>query len=225
MVVRVPLAYGCAMRTDAAILAVLALVSCNSDAGNDEQSGVPSGASEPAQVSVSSSEPVIRIYEHDANVIIGLEAEDTPVTRQGEVRPHSIVVWADGRIVWRINETSFEGKFHPAKLEELMRRLQHEGAFDKERRSLSSFGPDSAYEVIEVTSEGRSIHFESWHDLYEQSPQVVATDHGLSSLGGRDKRAVLAATAPEYQQFRRTWSDIRSTVESWIPPDGKPITR
>lgn len=172
--------------------------------------------------SPSSADAVILIHDVDNGIVLGLE-EESPT--DGLMHRSSIKAWGDGRIVWLSKGASFEGHFDPVSFDALIKRLDHEGAFSDENARHNYTGPDSGYEVIEVQLADRSLRLESWHEAAERSSEVVGTHHGLELLEGRNREAVLAAQPSEYRRFRRIWSDIRSTVESWIPANGTSITR
>ncbi|MFI5378926.1 MAG: hypothetical protein ACHRHE_06500 [Tepidisphaerales bacterium] len=133
-------------------------------------------------------------------------------------------VWGDGRIVWRTKGSLVQGRVDTKKIDGLLQRLHRDGMFGDGKVDCGHWGPDSTFEAIEVRLADRELHLSSWHELYEQNPQLVATSSGVESLGSRNRAAVLAAEPEEYQRFRRTWSDIRTTVRSWTPLEGEPFT-
>lgn len=78
--------------------------------------------------------------------------------------------------------------------------------------SWGSFGPDSAYREIVFFSRGRKIQLSSWHPIYEQDPNLVASSEGLTSLAGKTREEFLAQDDPEYVAQRRAFDDIEARL-------------
>jgi hypothetical protein len=187
------------------------------ESGSAGQSEAPAGRALPEQTTLpppvlsASEKPVILIYR---------EAGFNP-----NVPPYEVIsaVWGDGRIVWRANGGLLQSHIDVKKIDELLQRLHCEGVFGNGTAGYMKTGPDSANDVVEMALPDRTLRLVSWHELFEKNPGIVVTAQAIEALNGRDRSAVLAAQPPEYLRFRRIWSDIRSTVESWIPPAGSPF--
>ena len=78
--------------------------------------------------------------------------------------------------------------------------------------SWVNFGPDSAYRKIVFFSRGRKIQLSSWHPIYEQDPNVIASSKGLTSLVGKTREEFLAQDDPEYVAQRRAFDDIEARL-------------
>lgn len=173
---------------------------------------LPSATTLPRPVLAHSEKPVILIYRY---ITGGWEVSRQEVT---------IAVWNDGRIVWRKDDGLLQSHIDVKQIDALIQRLHDEGVFGDGSSYYGNFGPDSSFRVIEVTLPDRQLKMASWHEAADGSTNVVATARGLEVLEGRDRNAVLASQPPEYLRFVRIWSEIRSTVDSWIPVDGEPFT-
>ena len=179
-----------------------------------EVQALPSATTLPAPTLAASDHPVILIYLDTGF----LNNPDRPPSRL------DVAVWGDGRIVWDANGSPLQARIDAKQLDALLQRLHRDGVFGEGKTYYASWGPDSAFEVIDVRLPDRRLELHSWHELFEKNSELVVTSEGVGSLDGRDRDAVLAAEPQEYQRFRRVWSDIRSTVKSWIPAQGEPFT-
>ena len=142
---------------------------------------------------------------------------------EGPPEQLNAAVWRDGRIVWREDDNLLQSRIEVKQIDALLQRLNDEGAFGDGSTYEGHFGPDSSFRVLEVNLPDRQLKLASWHEGRETIPNLVATAEGIVPLDGRDRDAVLAAQPPEYQRFRRIWSEIRSTLDSWKPADGEPF--
>ena len=66
------------------------------------------------------------------------------------------------------------------------------------------------------------MRLESWHELFEQNTNLVATADGITALGGAKREDVLRKQPEAYRRLRSTWSEIRQAVEALIPGTGEP---
>ncbi len=173
----------------------------------------------------SSASPAILIY-----TTVGYPPPPPP----GETNipgPNLVVaLWADGRIIWSEKRVAggppyVQGQFDRKKLDALLGSLNDQGFWTNAALQRPWFGPDSKTTRI-VINDGhyQLVVMESWHELYEQHSNTVATARGLTSLNGRDRAEVLRAQPPDYRQFRNTWSEIRDKVAEMIPAQGEPYT-
>ena len=65
----------------------------------------------------------------------------------------------------------------------------------------SHFGPSAGVTVLSVQCGGGATKLISWHELFEQEPGLVATDHGIEVLGGRTREEVRKTYSKEYAAF------------------------
>ena len=141
-----------------------------------------------------------------------------------------MVVWPDGRIIWSKDSMQggpplLEGTVDPAKIRQVLEKLETAGLFEKPADSLFHIGPDASSHRIRLHSGKKEAKLISWHELYEVNPKVVATSYGLTGLNGRKREDVLREDTAEYREFRRLWSEIRKLSAELIPQEGKPFTQ
>jgi hypothetical protein len=195
------------------LIVCLVALGCNGDQPAKAMvQALPSATTLPAPTLAASEKPVILLYQDSYS--------GNPQAPREQV---TAAVWSDGRIVWRANGALLQSRIDTKKIDALLQRLHHEGVFGNGKAYYGNTGPDSSFDVIEVRLADRELVMNSWHEGFEKNPKLVVTSHGVESLEGRDRNAVLAAEPPEYQRFRGVWSDIRSTVESWTPSEGDPV--
>lgn len=196
------------------IVVCVIAIGCNRDKPAPAKvQALPSATTLPAPQLAASEKPVILLYQDSSS--------GNPQAPRGQV---ITAVWSDGRIVWREKGALLQSRIDTKKIDALLQRLHREGVFGDGKGYYGNVGPDSSFDVIEVRLAGRELVMNSWHDGFEKNPKLVVTSHGAESLDGRSRNAVLAAEPPEYQRFRRVWSDIRSTAASWTPSQGDPFT-
>ena len=150
-----------------------------------------------------------------------------PRAGEGTRYPVIAALWRDGRIVWseaRIKggPPYRQGRFPREKLDSLLDTLEREQVFSDAGQLRRSFGPDSDYTVIAIDDGRRRVRLESWHELFEQNTNLVATAGGVGALNGQKREEVLREQPESYRRFRETWSEIRHTVDALIPKTGKP---
>jgi hypothetical protein len=169
-----------------------------------------------------------RIFAADTNtpnVVIYNSDWDLGSSRPG---PEIITaLWSDGRIVWSATNAGaplLQGRFAPEKLTALLDSLDKKGVFTNNTLTRPHFGPDSAFSTISIDDGRRRLTMLSWHELAEENTNSVATANGIESLAGRNRKEVLEHQPPEYQNFRRIWSDIRQKVAALIPQKGVPYS-
>lgn len=146
----------------------------------------------------------------------------------GETRyPVIAAVWRDGRIIWsearlKGGPPYRQGGFSREKLDSLLDTLERKQVFSDAGQLRRSFGPDSDYTVIAIDDGRRRVRLESWHELFEQNTNLVATASGVTGLNGAKREEVLRSQPESYRRFRDTWSEIRRAVEGLIPKTGEP---
>jgi hypothetical protein len=174
------------------------------------QSALPSATTLQAPKLVTSDDPLMLLYQ----------AGD----RRLSTTRLDVAVWSDGRIVWRRGDDLLESRVATHNVDDLLQQLHREGVFGDGNVDVFYAGPSANVEVIEINLPDRRIRLSSWHDLFEQNQNLIATSRGIEPLNGRNRDNVLAREPKEYRRFRHLWADIRSTVESWLPLDGEPYT-
>jgi hypothetical protein len=158
--------------------------------------------------------PVIAIYNSDWRL-----GSRTPA-------PQIIAaLWTNGTIIWSATNAGSpyrQGRFAPDKLAVLLNSLERKGTFTNQTLTRAHFGPDSRFTTIAIDDGQRRLKMQSWHELFEQNTNLVATDNGIQSLAGRNREEVLRRQPASYKDYRNTWSEIRQAVTALIPPDGEP---
>lgn len=165
--------------------------------------------------------PAVAIY-----VVAGMPAPTLEPTAPAGPKV-ILAAWEDGQIVWsedaiRGGPPYRTGRFDPKSLAQLTDDLGRQGAFDKKELARPKYGPDSSYTVVRIVGGRQRLEMQSWHELFEQNPKLIATAGGITPLDGRDREEVLRNQPAEYREYRSIWSGIRTATKSWIPEDGKP---
>ena len=158
--------------------------------------------------------PVVAIYNSDWG-LFSTNPEPAVIT----------AVWADGRIVWSGTNGGapyLQGSFATNKLDALLSSLDRKGAFTNQALTQPYFGPDSRFTTIAIDDGRRRLKMASWHELFEENTNLVATAHGIEPLAGRSREWVLQRQPSEYRSYRSTWSEIRQAVTAMIPKEGEP---
>jgi hypothetical protein len=138
-----------------------------------------------------------------------------------------VAIWPDGQIIWANDQAKggppfLSARIEPRKVQALLDRFEREHVFDSKSFRHSWFGPDSSFTTIWLQSGTRHTRLESWHEGFEQRPNLVALSTGVTSLNGTSREEALRKDTEEYQRFRRIWSDLRSSVSALVPKHGEP---
>ena len=144
--------------------------------------------------------------------------------------PHKplTAIWPDGTIVWSKDQKNggppyLTAKIDPTKITTLLTRLDGDGVFKKKPGDLMDIGPDSSYHRIDLARGKQHATLISWHELFERNPNLIATSHGIKSVGNKAEREKLIANDdPSYKAFRALWKDIRTSITRLIPKKGTP---
>jgi hypothetical protein len=140
-----------------------------------------------------------------------------------------VALWSDGKIIWSEQRVAggppySAGQYDRKKLEALFSTLKFQGFWTNAALQHPWFGPDSKTTRIVVNDGQHRSVMESWHELFEESLNLVATAQSVRSLEGRNRDEVLREQPQDYRQFRNTWLEIRDKVAELIPTRGDPYT-
>ncbi len=138
-----------------------------------------------------------------------------------------LLIWPDGRIVWAEGEYPdqawYEGHLPADGLGALTAWIDEQGWFDDPTLRRWNTGPDAGCHIVRIVFGHKSLLMASWHDLYEENPNLVATHDGIEPLNGRDRKNVLAGQPQDYQLFRSVWGQIRDEIHELVPDDRAPL--
>lgn len=140
-----------------------------------------------------------------------------------------LAAWPDGTIIWRVPGKKEEkaaykiGRTDAAKIAGFLARMEKEGVFKKGDDFLNQVGPDASFHRIHLSKGKQHVALVSWHEVYEESPKVVATAHGLVYLQEGDTREKIAKEyhTPDYEAFRKLWRELRNFADGLIPKEGE----
>jgi hypothetical protein len=176
------------------------------------EGSLPVASDLPAPTRAASATPLVLIYHQP------------PAGRDFPPRRLDVAAWHDGRIVWRRDDgTLLQARIDTRLLDELLQRLHADGVFGDGDVRLSYTVPDGGWQAVEVRLADRVLELQS-SGPREGHPNLIHTADGIEVLDGRDPEAVRAAQPPEFRRFRQVWSEIESTVRSWVPATGEPFT-
>lgn len=150
------------------------------------------------------------------------------VGEAGDAEPAIIfAAWPDGQIVWSDDRLHGgppyrEAQIKPNKVISLLARLEKDGLFADEKLKHARFGPDSSFTALLIKRGDEQIEMRSWHELFEASGKLIATNHGVAALEGRRRLDVLRKEPADYLYFRFVWSETRGRLVDLVPNDGKP---
>ena len=137
-------------------------------------------------------------------------------------------LWSDGRIVH--SEAPLKGgppfragRFQPERLVTLLDTLDRKGAFSDQALRRPYVGPDAGFITILIDDGRRRLKLQSWHELFEENTNLVATAQAIATLDGRKRDEVLAQQPEEYRRFRNIWAGIRQAVAAVIPKETRPF--
>jgi hypothetical protein len=142
------------------------------------------------------------------NRVIGPGEKDDPLGP-------AVCIWDDGRVLWNpTNPWSRDavvcGTLTPEQVRDVHQRVL-EGFRALGNVRTSHYPPDSSYLAIFARDGDTYRVLKSTHDLLA-SGDLIATDHGIEALNGRDRAAVLAGTPPEYRHFLEQWAVCRDAL-------------
>ena len=138
-----------------------------------------------------------------------------------EELPLVAALWSDGSIAWSADRVgggkpySFS-RVSAQSLNELLATLHSRiDELPDDGRSYWVF--DAWHQKLHVLDLGRLSGLASCIDLFEENPNLVATEYGIASLEGRDRTGVLAEQSPEHRRFRAVWKECLDAVLHSIP--------
>src|SRR6266446_2223171 len=142
-------------------------------------------------ISIASSDdvkPAIKPVTN-ADTIIAVYTEDWGLASSGEPKL-VLAIWADGHTVWSEDRVHGgapyrSGQIDRKKLSSLLGRFEREGVFTDKKLSRVNRGPDWRFTAILLKSGKKRLKMQSWHELFEATGKLMATDHGLEMLGDR----------------------------------------
>ena len=165
----------------------------------------------------------------DADSVFAIYVQSYGLSTNGRAPDRLIfAAWPDGRVIWSENLTQ-GGKpyrtanIHPAMLEKVFTEIKRDGYFKDPSIAKSQFGPDATTTVIYVRTKRDQLRMQSWHELYEASGKVVATEAGLVPLTGRSRPEVLRGAAAEYLYYRLAWSELRLAAAALVPAESQVV--
>jgi hypothetical protein len=145
------------------------------------------------------------------------EPEDLPLVA---------AIWPDGQILWSADRVSGGSPYSAARVttSEVAELVEHLRAWIEEcpAESRSYRIPDAAHQELTLLEGDRLSGLASCIDLFEIQPNLVATDHGIEGLEGRDRSTIVTAQSQAHRDLRRTWKRCVDAVLATIPPGGKP---
>lgn len=179
------------------------------------------GSANPNQA-ISVSMPVLT---DEASIpVAAIYTEHSPWEYQGP--QISVAVWNDGRIIWsgdllKGGPPYRVGTVAPQQVEAFLDRLDARGVFRDQTLNQANFGPDAPVTTIAIADGARQLNMMSWHELFEEDPDLVVTSSGVVPLEGRRRAEVLATEPASYRRYRESWAVIRDEFMSLIPTAGQ----
>ena len=144
------------------------------------------------------------------------------------------VAWPDGRVVWsgdrlRGGPPYREGQADPKRVTALLGRFEKDGLFDDPKLKHLNVGIDAPSITIFVKSGKRQVEMASWHELKEESGNVVDDGRGLKEVRGGSRFGALREAPRDFLFYRFVWSETRGRLADLTPPesaptDGQPVT-
>jgi hypothetical protein len=156
------------------------------------------------------------------------DSYDLPLSNAGHQRESlEVAVYPDRTVVWSTAPAHqgppyVKSRITAAALETLRAALSADAAACAPDDTESNVGPDAAFTVLTYDLGPGPVSLSSWHEDSADGG-LIATDRGIEPLNGRNRDAVLAASAPAYRKFRLRWSDLRRALAEVIPPSGDPV--
>jgi hypothetical protein len=147
------------------------------------------------------------------------------LAEQSEALPLRIALWADGTLCWS-GDLQHGGAPYSvthvgaSQVTEVLEKLR--SILDVRVGSAPSYVvPDSETSQLALLDGQQFLGMASSIEAFERNPDLVATEHGVDSLQGRDRREVTAAQSGAHQRLRTSWGKAVEALSSLIPPSGE----
>lgn len=142
-----------------------------------------------------------------------------------------VAVWKDGQIIWSKDTLEggppyYESKIEPQKLQTFLKLLDQNRVFHSSQSYIAHVGPDMDLTAIVICDGTNRLWLSSSHEQFEENPNLVATNTGISSLnqfGGLSRQEILDKQPDDYKEFRRIWNIVREEAKKLMPEDGQHI--
>ena len=139
-----------------------------------------------------------------------------------------LVVFANGYVLFADSKEPHHrclraGQIPKALVEEATARLRDLGFFSFSEQERSHYGPDAAAMSLLAVDRGEMAVLTSWHELYADDKNVVATSHGLMLRGDRPLEELLDPPGSEYARFRRVWDEAKAVMGGLLPRESEPF--
>jgi hypothetical protein len=147
------------------------------------------------------------------------------IAEPAEVLPLRVALWADGTLCWSGDLQHGGAPYSVTHIEarqvgELLERLRT--LLDDRSEGVRSYVvPDSESSQLAILDGQHLLGMASCIEAFETNPALVATDHGIESLQGRDRGEVIAAQSGAHQRLRTSWGKAAEALSSLIPPSGE----
>jgi hypothetical protein len=160
--------------------------------------------------------PLVRI------VVLGGDLLEEP--RESVV----FAAWKDGRVVWSGDQTCggaplFRANVSAGQFARFINNLEQLATKAKSLPDRTWVGHHSTYSQIRYRNGANDFQLDSWHEVSELNPILVASSLGIEALHGRKREDVLAASTEEYRQFRQVWQELRDSISQMLPASGEKV--
>ncbi|MBI5434393.1 MAG: hypothetical protein HZA52_16285 [Planctomycetes bacterium] len=137
-----------------------------------------------------------------------------------------LAVWDDGTVVWSRESASGErtllrGRAEPERVAAALRAIA--ARIESVPPGERSYGvPCSGFARVTARGERGRLELASAHEGFEQNPELVALDSGITTVDERGRAAMLEQSSEGFRALRSAWVDARRELEALIPPAGEP---
>jgi hypothetical protein len=143
----------------------------------------------------------------------------------GENSPGVVVAaWSDGRVVFSQDRSSGGAPYARTQVDpvEIARILARARAALVELKDAGTLIPDAGYTSILLSAPEPGIVVSSAHEDFEANTNLIATEHGIEALDGRDRETVNHAQSPRFRAFRAGWQDATQAIRGLIDAQAAP---
>lgn len=186
------------------LAAVCGCTEYNSHPGNNEVNHSEFGQVPPAVIMIR------YITDHSRSVSDKHIGNTIPEKEPGII----LRVRADGSAIRSQNDLIGGGPYtafqvSKDELRQFFAEMEAANVFDEDGIKMN-IGPSASYTEVVLRDHGHRVCFMSWHEWAEDNPGLVATEHGIQPLDGRDRQQILAEQGQAYKAFRLKWDLIRA---------------